>query len=222
MTSSLLHTTRGLLPLMITAAVGLCTSLSGCESRPAPTSPPAQPSTASEPAPSPPSHHASTQPGAGETHASSCAAYSELDALDPRQPVPLQPMMAWHQKQNMQDHLVVIQQIQDALARDDWEKVVEVSERIGSSPQMARMCQHMGAGAPGFTELALEFHRRADGITAAATARDLKATLSATASTLETCTSCHAAYRQEVVDAATWRERTGSTHQPGMDQHGHP
>ena len=28
-------------------------------------------------------------------------AQAELDALDPRVPVPLQPMMAWHQKQNM-------------------------------------------------------------------------------------------------------------------------
>ena len=154
-----------------------------------------------------------------EQAAVGCEAQRELDALDPRKPVPLQPMMAWHQKQNMQDHLLAIQQIQDALSKDDWDAVVKASERIGSSPQMAQMCQHMGAGAAGFTEMALEFHRRADGIAVAAKEKDFKGTLSATANTLETCTSCHATYRQEIVDAATWRERTGSAHQPTMGHH---
>ena len=41
-------------------------------------------------------------------------AFAELAALDNRSPVPLQPMMAWHQKQNMMAHLVAIQGIVDA------------------------------------------------------------------------------------------------------------
>jgi hypothetical protein len=142
------------------------------------------------------------------------APLSELHTLDPRRPVPLQPMMAWHQKQNMMDHLVAIQQITDGLARDDWDAVIEANKRIETSPQMQQMCQHMGMGAEGFTELALEFHRRADVIGVAAKKKDKTAALAAMSKTLESCTGCHATYRQDVVDATTWEKRTGSAHDP--------
>ncbi len=153
--------------------------------------------------------------------ASNCAPLDELAAMDNRKPVPLQPMMAWHQKQNMMEHLVAIQKITDRLAKDDWEAVAKASAMIESSPQMQQMCQHMGAGAEGFTELALEFHKRADKIGEAAKAKDKKAALAATSHTIEACTSCHATYRQEVVDAATWQARTGSDHDPSQMHHGH-
>jgi len=143
----------------------------------------------------------------------------ELYAMDPRKPVPLQPMMAWHQKQNMMEHLVAIQLINKGVAEEDWEGVLKAVDLIGSSPQMAKMCEHMGAGAEGFTPLALEFHARADTIREPAQKKDILGTIRATASTLETCTSCHAAYRQDVVDAKTWQERTGSNHEPM--HHGH-
>jgi hypothetical protein len=82
-----------------------------------------------------------------------CQPTEELAGLDHRTPVPLQPMMAWHQKQNMMEHLVAIQRITDGLAREDWEEVANASALIESSPQMQQMCQHMGAGAQGFTEM---------------------------------------------------------------------
>jgi len=143
------------------------------------------------------------------------SAVEELAALDPRRPVPLQPRMAWHQKQNMMGHLEAIQGITAALAMEDWEGVARAAQPIESSEQMQTMCEHMGAGADGFTERALAFHRRADAIAEAARAHDGAAVLAATARTLEACTGCHAAYRQEVVDAATWEARTGSGHTPG-------
>ncbi len=147
--------------------------------------------------------------------AAHCQAVAQLNAMDPRRPVPLQPMMAWHQKQNMQEHLVAIEGIVAALANEDWEAVKKASASIESSPQMQQMCQHMGAGAEGFTQMALDFHTRADGIAEAATAKDVKATLKATAHTLQACTSCHAAFRQDVIDAKSWQERTGQNHVPG-------
>jgi hypothetical protein len=134
--------------------------------------------------------------------------------LDPRTPVPLQPMMAWHQKQNMQEHLVAIQRITEALASEDWDAIATASALIESSPQMQQMCQHMGAGADGFTELALDFHHRADAIGEAARSHDGVAVLRATATTLQACTACHATYRQDIVDAKTWELRTGSAHDP--------
>jgi hypothetical protein len=148
-----------------------------------------------------------------------CQPMEELASLDHRTPVPLQPMMAWHQKQNMMEHLVAIQRITEGLAREDWEEVARASALIESSPQMQQMCQHMGAGAEGFTEMALDFHRRADAIGIAARAQDGSAVLRATSNTLQACTGCHAAFRQEVVDLATWQMRTGSVHETG-NMHG--
>ena len=153
--------------------------------------------------------------GAGE-----CAAIEELNKLDPRRPVPLQPMMAWHQKQNMQAHLVAIQGIIEGLTREDWEGIATASAAIESSPQLQQMCQHMGAGAEGFTAMALDFHKRADAIGVAAKAKDSRAVLAATSNTLQACTGCHAVYRQDVMDAKLWSERTGSTHEPGAMHHG--
>lgn len=173
-----------------------------------PTSPGSQPASAptSQPASSPTSQPAS-QP-AGDAHAA-------LATMDPRKPVPLQPMMAWHQKQNMMQHLVAVRRITDGAARKDWAEIAEAAKLIESSPQMQMMCNHMGMGAPGFTEMALDFHRRADAIGVAAQAQDRDAVLAALANTLQACTDCHAAWRQEVVDAATWQQRTGSDHVPG-------
>lgn len=141
-----------------------------------------------------------------------------LDALDTRRPVPLLPMMANHQKQNMRDHLVAVQEVVAALTTDDFAAIERAAGRIGFSEQMGQMCSHMGAGAPGFTEQALQFHRTADGIGTAARARDRAGVLTALNATLQTCTGCHATWRQEVVDEPTWRQRTASappTHHAG-------
>lgn len=146
-----------------------------------------------------------------EPPAATPSAHDALAEMDPRTPVPLQPMMAWHQKQNMQEHLVAIQRITDGLAREDWAEVSAGAKLIASSPQMQMQCEHMGQGAEGFTAAALDFHARADGIVAAAEAQDATKILAATTNTLAACTGCHAKYRQDVVDAATWEARTGST-----------
>jgi hypothetical protein len=190
--------------IALTALIAL---LPGCERKAVEADP--------EPAHTAPAPESASQPGGG------CEPVAQLNTLDPRRPVPLQPMMAWHQKQNMQEHLVAIQRITDGLARQDWDEIAQASALIGTSPEMEQMCQHMGAGAEGFTELALEFHHRADAIAAAARAQDSGAVLEATSRTLQTCTSCHATYRQDVVDAATWQARTGSTHAPMMKHGSH-
>jgi hypothetical protein len=119
-------------------------------------------------------------------------------------------MMANHQKQNMRDHLVAVQQIVAALAAGDLTGVERAAERIGLSEPMGQMCSHMGAGAPGFTEQALDFHRRADRIALAARQRDRRQVLTELDATLQACTQCHAAWKQQVVDAATWQRLTAS------------
>lgn len=158
---------------------------------------------------SPAAHAAMMNAASGQSSgASDGAAWPALAKMDPRTPVPLQPMMAWHQKQNMMAHLVAIQEISEALSTKDWAGVERAAKSIGYSDSMATMCRHMGAGAKGFTDLALTFHRRADTIVAAARKKDTQAVLKATALTLKACTTCHTKYRQDVVDAPTWAQRT--------------
>jgi hypothetical protein len=129
-------------------------------------------------------------------------------SVDKRVPAPLLPHMARHQLENMRDHLAAIQEILAALATSDFDEVGRAAARIESSSRMEQMCNHMGAGAPGFTPMALGFHRTADGIGVAARSGDEKAVLRAVSATLGTCVACHAAYRQEVVDEATWQRLT--------------
>ena len=141
---------------------------------------------------------------------SAASAAAALDQLDPRAPVPLLPMMANHQKQNMRDHLVVIQEVVAALAADDFAGIERAAGRMGFSEQMGQTCTHMGAGAPGFTEQAIAFHHTTDRITAAAREQDRARVLSELSATLQTCTSCHATWKQRVVDEPTWQRLTAS------------
>lgn len=133
-----------------------------------------------------------------------------LDRMDSRKPVPLLPMMANHQKQNMRDHLVAVHEVIAALAADDFSAIERASERLGLSEQMGKMCTHMGAGAPGFTEQALAFHRTANGITAAARAKDKGKVMTELSATLQACTACHATWKQEVVDERAWEKATAT------------
>lgn len=122
-----------------------------------------------------------------------------LDRLDARRPLPLLPHMALHQKENMRDHLEAVQEVVAAVAVSDFEKVAVAAQRMGFSESMGRMCEHMGAVAPGFTEQALGFHHRADDIALAAKRQDGAAVLAALSKTLQACTSCHTTFKQQLV-----------------------
>jgi hypothetical protein len=143
-----------------------------------------------------------------ESASGASSAQAALDSLDERSPVPLLPMMANHQKANMRDHLVAVQEIIAALGSKDFAAIEKSAGRIGYSEQMGQMCTHMGAGAPGFRDRALDFHRTANKIGDAAKQRDEDAVIQALSETLATCTGCHAAYKQQVVDEPTWTAAT--------------
>jgi hypothetical protein len=146
-----------------------------------------------------------------EPSPSPVSATEVLDRMDPRSPVPLLPAMASHQKQNMRDHLVAVQEVVSALSIADYAGVEAAAARIGFSQAMGQMCSHMGAGAPGFAEQAIEFHHTADRIAIAARARDGAAVMVALGSTLQGCTSCHAVWKQQVVDEPTWQRLASSS-----------
>ena len=122
---------------------------------------------------------------------------------DTRKALPLTATMAEHQKQNMREHLAAVQAMVAALARDDMDGIGKAAARIGYSEAMGQMCEHMGAAAPGFTDMALAFHRTADAIGEAARRGDRSGVLAALDRTLQACVGCHATYRQEIVDEET-------------------
>ena len=192
--------------LLLAATIAM---LGNC-ARATPPAPVAPPAPAASTATAPPTETTSGVPAA--------TAASVLDRMDTRSPVPLLPMMANHQKQNMRDHLMAVQEIVVALATDDYAAIEEAAGRIGFSEQMGQMCTHMGAGAPGFTEQALHFHHTADRIATAARERNRPRVLTELGATLKTCTSCHAAWKQQVVDEPTWQKITSSP----PPQHGAP
>jgi hypothetical protein len=149
-------------------------------------------------------------PGGTSSAQSPPSAAGTLERMDPRTPVPLLPMMALHQKQNMRDHLLAVQEIVLALASDDFAAVERAAGRIGFTEQAGQMCTHMGAAASGFAEQGLAFHHTADRIAIAARERDRVRVLAELGATLETCTSCHSNWKQQVVDEATWQELTST------------
>jgi hypothetical protein len=113
-------------------------------------------------------------------------------------------MMAHHQKQNMRDHLLAIQEVVEALSKEDFGAAAKSAERLGPSEGMLKMCNHMGSRAPGFTPQAVAFHETAAGIETAARAKDARKTLAAVSDTLKKCNGCHATFKQSVVDMDQW------------------
>ena len=121
------------------------------------------------------------------------------ESKDTRIPVPLTEAMALHQKQNMRSYLLGVQHIVQGLQEDDYALISKSAREIGDADAKAPMCRHMGAGAPGFADQAIAFHRSADRIGAAADQRDKQAVLMQLHATLNLCTSCHETYRQQII-----------------------
>jgi hypothetical protein len=147
------------------------------------------------------------------------SADDRLRSIDQRQSVPLLPAMANHQKQNMRDHLNAVQAIIAGLAIGDFPAIEQASHRLGFSEQTGQMCTHMGLGAPGFSEQAIEFHQTADRIAASAVKGDAEGVTRDLAATLALCTGCHARWKQQVVDEKMWSQLTGV--QATSRAHGH-
>ncbi len=182
--------------LTLTLALGLAPALAGCRG------------SSADPAAAPTAHAATGAPSPSAAPATPAA------NLDTRTPLPLTAMMATHQKQEMRDHLRVVQEITAALTKDDFAAIAASAARIAWSDQQAMMCKHMGAGAPGFAAVGEHFHKTADTITEAARRHDHAGVTAALDATLQTCIGCHDTYRQEIVDDGALAKLTGSA---GMD-----
>jgi len=97
-------------------------------------------------------HSAEPKPSAGEV----------LERLDERRPVPLLPMMAAHQKENMRQHLQAVQEVVAAVAVGNFEKSAAAARRMGFfGDDGPNVCAH-GSGRTGFHRASsrLSSHRR--------------------------------------------------------------
>jgi cytochrome c556 len=120
---------------------------------------------------------------------------------DARVPVQMPEMMKDHMRANMRDHLLALQEIQSALARDQYDEAATIAEqRLGMSSLGAHGAQHMAGLMPeGMQAIGTGMHRAASrfAVTAqeAAVGRDLSAALQALSEVTRQCVTCHAGYR---------------------------
>jgi hypothetical protein len=123
----------------------------------------------------------------------------QITSGDERQPVKMTKEMAEHQLKNMRDHLEAITGIVDAMADKNFKKMKLESKRLASSPKMKQMCNNMGKATPGFTEMGLALHSAADTLVHAAEKKNYNQFVKNLSTTLHTCTSCHSAFKQQIV-----------------------
>lgn len=102
---------------------------------------------------------------------------------------------------NMRDHLLALSEIQEALAKNEFDKAAEIAEsRLGMNSLSLHGAHEVAAFMPaGMQQAGTAMHHAASRF--ARTAKDagvtgdMKAVLGALAETTQTCTACHAAYR---------------------------
>lgn len=122
-------------------------------------------------------------------------------AADGRQRVSFPAALKEETLSNMRDHLLALQQIQSALARQEYDQASEIAERrlgmtslnLHGAHEVARyMPEGMRAAGSGMHRNASRFALAAKD---AAVTGDLKPALEALANVTAQCVACHAAYR---------------------------
>ena len=122
-------------------------------------------------------------------------------AADGRQAVDLPAPMRAHMLANMRDHLLALQEIQQALAEAAYERAADIAEkRIGMSSLQLHGADHMASAMPeSMRSIGTQMHRSAsrfavEAANAGATG-NVKPALGALSKTMQQCVACHAAFR---------------------------
>ncbi len=108
-----------------------------------------------------------------------------------------------HTLTNMRDHLVTMQQIQEALARGEFDRAADLSERrLGLSSLEAHGAHDVARYMPpAMQDIGAGMHKAASRFSIAAAnagaSGDLKGALEALSGVTAQCVACHAAYRLE-------------------------
>jgi HAMP domain-containing protein len=120
---------------------------------------------------------------------------------DQRVPVAFPPELRQHTLTSMRDHLLALQEIQGALAKDAFDRAAEVAERrLGMSSLPLHGSHEVAKYMPqGMQDIGTAMHRSASRFSVAAldagATNDVRPALSALAEVTANCVACHAAYR---------------------------
>lgn len=120
---------------------------------------------------------------------------------DTREFVKLPEMMNAHMLANMRDHLLAVQQIQQAMAAGQWDEAAMIAEkRLGMSSLDAHGASHIAGFMPeGMQAAGTSMHRAASRFAIkardAGVSPDWSGVTSAFAEVLQSCNGCHAGYR---------------------------
>lgn len=126
---------------------------------------------------------------------------SQHAAVDSRQVVHFPEAMRDHILANMRDHLLALQQIQSALARQDFDQASDIAEhRLGMSSLGLHGAHDSAKFMPdGMKATGSSMHRNASRLAIAAkdaaVTNDWRVVLDAMSNVTAQCVACHAGYR---------------------------
>ena len=118
-----------------------------------------------------------------------------MSMMDTRISLGLSAEMKQHQLSNMREHTEAIQSIIGFMSENKFEEASKIAHsKLGSTPEMQKMCSMMGDEK--FMTLGLAFHKSGDDLGDVLQTRDANKSLRALNKTMQYCVECHAIYRQ--------------------------
>lgn len=122
-------------------------------------------------------------------------------AADPRQLVKFPEPMRLHTISSMRDHLLALQEIDEALSKNDFDGASRVAEqRLGMSSLEAHAAAHLAPYMPqAMQDIGTQMHRAASRFAVeaqnASVGNDVRPALAALGTVMQQCVACHATYR---------------------------
>jgi hypothetical protein len=109
--------------------------------------------------------------------------------------------MRLHTISSMRDHLLALQEINEALSKNDFDKASRVAEeRLGMSSLELHGASHIAPYMPkGMQDIGTQMHRSASRFAVeaqnASVSNDVRPALAALSTVMQQCVACHATYR---------------------------
>ncbi len=128
-------------------------------------------------------------------------AATETASADARQLVRFPEPMRLHTLGNMREHLLTLQEINDALSSGAYDRAASLAEqRLGLTSLEAHGAAHLAPYMPsGMQEIGTRMHAAASRFAveaqSAGASNDLRPALKAMSDVVQQCVACHAAYR---------------------------
>ena len=123
--------------------------------------------------------------------------FANAEDQDARQKISMPDMMKEHMLGRMRDHLLVLHEIQVAIAKGELDKASEIAEtRLGVSSMPVQMQQGMAPYMPqAMRMIGMEMHKAASRFARTATEGNALRALDSLSAVTQQCVACHAAYR---------------------------